>query len=57
MKGWNDMSAGQRKAAMRKMMLRYKGGKKRSVAEAIAAERQASFRAANYHKAPKKVKK
>lgn len=52
------MSAGQRKAAARKMRMRYKGGSKRSVAEAIADERKAAQRYANmaFGKKPKKVK-
>lgn len=39
------MSASNRKAAARKMKLRYRPGKRRSVADAIAAERRAAQRA------------
>lgn len=51
------MSVGQCRAARRKMMLRYSGGRKRSVADAIAAERRAAMRNANIHKKPKNVKR
>lgn len=51
------MSAGQCKAARRKMMHRYKGGKQRSVAEAIAEARHAAARQANIHKKPKTIKR
>lgn len=52
------MSVAQTKAARRKILLRYKGGKRhRSVAEAIAAERRASMREANIHKKLKNIKK